>query len=50
MSRVVACAALLAWLAGCGLDGPPTRPAPEPAPSTGIVIGGSGYIGGSVSR
>lgn len=50
MIRVAACSALL-WLAGCGLDGPPIRPeAPDPAPQTGVVIGGSGYIGGTVNR
>jgi len=43
-------AAALAGLAACGLDGPPTRPAPDPATQSGVVIGGSGYIGGSVRR
>lgn len=39
-------------LAGCGLEGDPVRPEPEPEPATtsGVTIGGSGYIGASVSR
>lgn len=49
MTRLVIVLSAL-WLAGCGLDGPPTRPAPDPAPQSGVVIGGSGYIGGSVRR
>lgn len=48
--RPILIAAILAGLAACGLDGPPTRPAPDPAPRTGVVIGGSGYVGGSVRR
>jgi len=52
MSRATAILVAL-WLSACGLDGPPTRPEPDPAPQapqSGVVIGGSGYLGGSVRR
>ncbi len=43
--RIAALAALLALMAGCGVDGPPTRPEPAPAPAPGIDISGEGRIG-----
>lgn len=40
---LVAALALLALLAGCGIDGPPQRPAERPAP--GITLSGEAEIG-----
>ena len=41
--RWTALAALLALSAGCGVDGPPTRP--EPAPEPGLSVSGEARIG-----
>ncbi len=45
--RLTALAALLALTAGCGVDGPPTRPGPAEAaaPEPGLSVSGEAQIG-----
>ena len=38
-------AVLVLTLAGCGADGPPTRPGPAPEPQPGIAVSGEARIG-----
>jgi predicted small lipoprotein YifL len=43
VARGLFAVALLGFLAACGVDGPPERPEPRPAP--GITVTGSAEIG-----
>jgi hypothetical protein len=52
MTRIAVAFGLVALLAACGADGPPSRPDPEEPPRSGTVLSGTAGIGvgGSSSR
>ena len=44
-AMIAALALLLATLAACGVDGPPTRPDPEARTQPGVHVSGEARIG-----